>query len=186
MPTGVLPYVPSELDIIFHSEQGIVGMGPELTDQTQGDNDLLNASKRRVSLIPGAAFVNHVDSFAIARGGHLDAAILGAYQVAENGDLANWKLPGARLGSIGGAMDIAVGARRVFAMMTHVTREGAPKIVPAVTYPLTAARCVTKIFTDLAVIAVTARGLEVQSIAPGVSFAELQAATGAPLVTPRA
>ena len=124
MPISVIPFVEADKDVIFHSENGIIGMGPELEGVDMVDNDLLSAGKRQVSLIQGGSFVHHADSFALARGGRLDAAILGAYQVAGNGDLANWKLPGAKTGSIGGAMDIAVGARRVYAMMTHTTRDG--------------------------------------------------------------
>jgi len=181
MPLTVMPFVPVERDVIFHSENGIIGMGPELADPAQGDQDLLSAGKRPVTLIPGGSFVHHADSFALARSGRLDAALLGAYQVAENGDLANWKLPGAKLGSIGGAMDIAAGAKRVFVMMTHVTTKGQPKIVRKVTYPLTARRCVTRIFTDLAVISVTAKGLVVEDIAPGLTLADLQNVTEAQL-----
>lgn len=182
MPTTVLPYVSKERDVIFHSENGIIGMGPEPDDPSDGDDDLISAGKRRVTLIPGGSFVHHADSFAIARGGMLDAAILGAYQVAEYGDLANWKLPGARLGSIGGAMDIAVGARRVLIMMTHVTADGAPKVVKTLTYPITAKRCVTKIFTDLAVISVTPQGLVLEELVDGVSVSEIQAVTEPTLI----
>jgi 3-oxoadipate CoA-transferase beta subunit len=181
MPLTVMPFVPVERDVIFHSENGIIGMGPELADPAQGDQDLLSAGKRPVTLIPGGSFVHHADSFALARGGRLDAALLGAYQVAENGDLANWKLPGAKLGSIGGAMDIAVGAKRVFAMMTHVTTKGQPKIVRKITYPLTARRCVTRIFTDLAVISVTPKGLLLEEVAPGLTPADVQNVTEAEL-----
>jgi 3-oxoadipate CoA-transferase beta subunit len=181
MPLTVMPFVPVERDVIFHSENGIIGMGPELTDPAQGDQDLLSAGKRPVTLIPGASIVHHADSFALARSGRLDAALLGAYQVAENGDLANWKLPGAKLGSIGGAMDIAAGAKRVFVMMTHVTTKGQPKIVRKITYPLTARRCVTRIFTDLAVISVTPKGLVLEEIAPGLTPADVQNVTEAEL-----
>ena len=181
MPLTVMPFVPVERDVIFHSENGIIGMGPELADPAQGDQDLLSAGKRPVTLIPGGSFVHHADSFALARGGRLDAALLGAYQVAENGDLANWKLPGAKLGSIGGAMDIAAGAKRVFAMMTHVTTKGQPKIVRKITYPLTARRCVTRIFTDLAVISVTPDGLLLEEVAPGLTPADVQNVTEAEL-----
>jgi 3-oxoacid CoA-transferase B subunit len=182
MPLTVMPFVPVERDVIFHSENGIIGMGPELADPALGDNDLLSAGKRPVTLIPGGAFVHHADSFALARGGRLDATILGAYQVAENGDLANWKLPRAKLGSIGGAMDIAVGAKRVLAMMTHVTSKGEPKIVKSITYPMTARRCVMHIFTDLAVISVTPAGLVLEEIAPGLTVAEVQAVTEPTLI----
>jgi 3-oxoadipate CoA-transferase beta subunit len=182
MPLMVLPYVEVERDIIYHSENGIIGMGPELADPSQGDDDLLSAGKRPVSLIPGGSFVNHADSFALVRGGRLDAAIMGAYQVAENGDLANWKLPGTRLGGIGGAMDIASGAKRLLIMMSHATSDGKPKIVKTLSYPVTAQRCVTKIFTDLAVIAVTAQGLRLEEIAPGLSVEDVQAVTEPKLI----
>lgn len=182
MPLMVMPFVPVEHDVIFHSENGIIGMGPELADPAQGDQDLLSAGKRPVTLIPGGSFVHHADSFALARSGRLDAALLGAYQVAENGDLANWKLPGAKLGSIGGAMDIASGAKRVFVMMTHVTTKGQPKIVRKITYPLTARRCVTRIFTDLAVISVTPKGLVLEEAAPGLTPADVQNVTEATLI----
>lgn len=182
MPLAVMPFVPVERDVIFHSENGIIGMGPELADPALGDSDLLSAGKRPVTLVPGGCFVHHADSFALARGGRLDAAILGAYQVAENGDLANWKLPGAKLGSIGGAMDIAVGAKRVLVMMTHVTSRGEPKIVRKITYPLTARRCVTRIFTDLAVISVTPTGLVLEEVAPGLTPAAVQNVTEAALL----
>lgn len=182
MPLTVMPFVPVERDVIFHSENGIIGMGPELADPALGDSDLLSAGKRPVTLIPGASFVHHADSFALARGGRLDATILGAYQVAENGDLANWKLPGARLGSIGGAMDIAVGAKRVLVMMTHVTSRGEPKIVKKITYPLTARGCVTNIFTNLATISVTKGGLVLEELAPGLTMADVQNVTEAPLI----
>lgn len=184
MPISVIPHVDADKDVIFHSENGIVGMGPELDDGTT-DNDLLSAGKRPVSLIKGGSFVHHADSFAIARGGRLDAAVLGAYQVAANGDLANWKLPGARTGSIGGAMDIAVGARRIFAMMTHTTREGEPKLVAELTYPATALGVVTKVFTNLGVISVERDGFVLEEIAPGVDLDHVRDATGATLRTDR-
>ncbi|MDP6604347.1 MAG: 3-oxoacid CoA-transferase subunit B [Rhodospirillales bacterium] len=177
MPTKCLPYVPPERDVLFHSENGIIGMGPPPADPADADNDLLSAGKSPVTLIPGGCFIHHADSFAISRGGRLDATILGAYQVAENGNLANWRLPNARTGSVGGAMDIAVGSKRVFAIMTHVTREGEAKVVNALSYPLTALRSVTKIFTDMAVIAVTADGLVLEEVAPGLTPDDVQAAT---------
>jgi len=183
MPLAVVPFVDPAKDIIFHSENGIIGMGPELEGTGVVDNDLLSAGKRPVSLIPGGSFVHHADSFALARGGRLDAAILGAYQVASNGDLANWKLPGARTGSIGGAMDIAIGARRVLAIMTHKTRDGEPKLVERLTYPPTALGVVTKVFTDLGVIAIREGRFILEEVAPGVEVGEVSAATGAELCT---
>lgn len=180
MPLTVLPFVPPEKDIIFHSENGIIGMGPEI-EGAETDNDLLSAGKRPVSLMPGGSFVHHADSFALARGGRLDATILGAFQVAENGDLSNWKLPGARTGSIGGAMDIAVGARRVFIMMSHTTREGQPKLVRTLSYPPTALGVVTKVFTELGVFSIGETGFVLEEIAPGVGLKDVKAATAAPL-----
>jgi 3-oxoacid CoA-transferase B subunit len=177
MPTLVLPHVPADRDVIFHSENGIVGLGPAPADPADYDPDLMTAGKKPASLIPGAAIVHHADSFAIVRGGRLDAAVLGAFQVAENGDLANWKLLGAKGGSVGGAMDIAVGAKQVLVMMTHVTKDGEPKVVTALSYPVTARNSVTKIFTDMAVIAITADGLVLDELAPGITADEVQAAT---------
>ena len=182
MPTMVLPHVPADRDVIFHSENGIVGMGPRPADPADVDPDILTAGKDPATLIAGGAYVHHADSFAIVRGGRLDAAILGAFQVAENGDLANWRLPDARGGSVGGAMDIAVGARRILAMMTHTTREGEPKVVSALSYPPTARRVVTKVFTDMAVIAVTSAGLVLEEVAPDLTADEVQAATGPALI----
>jgi 3-oxoadipate CoA-transferase, beta subunit len=183
MPISVIPFVDPAKDVIFHSENGIIGMGPELEGEGNVDNDLLSAGKRQVSLIEGGSFVHHADSFALARGGRLDAAVLGAYQVASNRDLANWKLPGARTGSIGGAMDIAVGARRVLVMMTHTTQDGEPKLVDALTYPVTAQGVVTKVFTNLGVFAIDEKGFTLEEIAEGVTLDEVRAATAAPLFT---
>lgn len=184
MPTLTVNHIPEGRDVIFHSENGIIGMGPMPENEADYDPDLMSAGKGPVTLIAGGAFIHHADSFAVARGGRLDAAVLGAFQVAANGDLANWRLPGDTMGSVGGAMDIAVGAKRVFAMMTHVARDGAPKIVDTLSYPLTTQRCVTKIFTDMAVIAVTPDGFALEEVAPGVSVDEVVAATGAPLTVP--
>ena len=182
MPTMVLACVPADRDVMFHSENGIVGMGPGPEDPADVDPDILTAGKNPASLIAGGAYVHHADSFAIVRGGRLDAAILGAFQVAENGDLANWRLPDARGGSVGGAMDIAVGARRILAMMTHTTRDGEPKVVGALSYPLTALGVVTKVFTDMAVIAVTSAGLVLEEVAPDLTADEVQSATGPALI----
>lgn len=181
MPTLTVNYIPEGRDILFHSENGIIGMGPKPAREEDIDPDLMSAGKGPVTLIPGGAFIHHADSFAVARGGRLDAAVLGAFQVAVNGDLANWKLPTAKSGSVGGAMDIAAGAKRVFAMMTHTAKDGEPKIVEELTYPLTAKTCVTKIFTDMAVVAVTPDGYVLEEVAPGFSADEVQAATAAPL-----
>ncbi len=181
MPLSVVPHVDAKKDVVFHSENGIIGMGPELDTVENPDNDLLSAGKRPVSLMPWGSFVHHADSFALARGGRLDATILGAFQVAANGDLANWKLPGARTGSIGGAMDIAVGARRVLIIMNHQTREGEPKLLDRLTYPPTALGVVTKVFTNLGVFAIRNGGFVLEEIAPEVGVDEVLAATGAVL-----
>lgn len=186
MPTVVLPFVPTDRDVMIHSENGIIGVGGEMTDPDRQDNDLMSAGARHVSLVAGGCFVDHATSFALVRGGRLDVTILGGYQVAENGDLANWRLPKAKAGNIGGAMDLVVGARRVFVTMTHVTNDGKPKIVKALTYPVTGRRCVTKIFTDLAVVSVTPEGLVLDEIAPGSSLDEVRAATGVELTLGRA
>ncbi len=182
MPTLVPTHLPPGRDVIFHSENGIVGMGPPPQRPEDIDPDLLGAGKQPMTLIAGGAYVHHADSFAIVRGGRLDAAILGAFQVAANGDLANWRLPGKPGGNVGGAMDIAAGAKHVLAMMTHVTRDGEPKIVEQLTYPLTAQRAVTKIFTDMAVITVTKEGLVLEEKAPGLTATDVQEATAAPLI----
>jgi len=181
MPTLTANFVPGDREVIFHSENGIIGMGPIPAREEDYDPDLMSAGKGPVTLIAGGAFVHHADSFAVARGGRLDAAVLGAFQVAANGDLANWRLPGARSGSVGGAMDIAVGAKRVFAMMTHTTRDGESKIVDTLSYPLTAQRCVTKIFTDMAVVAVTPDGFVLEEVAPGLTVDAVAATTAARL-----
>ena len=180
MPILVPEYIPAGRDVMFHSENGVIGMGPPPAPGEE-DQDLISAGKSLITLIPGGAYVNHTDSFAIARGGRLDCAVLGAFQVAANGDLCNWRLPDQKSGSVGGAMDIAAGAKRVFVTMTHTTRDGAPKIVAARTYPLTAGGVVTKIYTDMAVIAVTPDGLVLEAVAPGLTADDVQAATGAPL-----
>ncbi len=184
MPTLVPNYLPPHLEIIVHSENGILGVGPRPAAE-EADADLVNAGRELISLRPGASLFSHADSFGMVRGGHLDVAILGAYQVSERGDLANWRLKDASLGSPGGAMDLVMGARRVFAMMEHVAREGAPKVVRECDYPLTGIACVTTIFTDVAVIDVTSDGLVLREVAPGWSAEAVQAITKARLVVPR-
>lgn len=168
---------------VCHSENGILGVAP-VYDTT--DPDLINASKEPVSLAIGGAFFDHATSFAMIRGGYIDVAVLGAFEISANGDLANWSAgePGA-IPAVGGAMDLAAGARRVFVLMRHQTRDGEPKIRRACRCPLTAAGVVDRIYTDLAVIRVTAAGLIVEEIAEDVSAAELRAQTEAPLAIPR-
>lgn len=180
MPTLVAQFVPPDRTVLFHSENGIIGMGPR-PSAGELDPDLVDAGKVPVTLLPGAAIMDHEDSFCVIRGGRLDVAILGAFQVSEHGDLANWRLPDAILGSVGGAMDIALGARRTVVMMRHVDSSGRPKIVRRLTYPLTAKSCVSRIFTDLAVIDVEAGELVIRQLAPGISLPSLQAVSEPPL-----
>lgn len=181
LPTLVANHVPDGREVIYHSENGILGMGPSPAPG-EGDPELINAGKEPVTIVPGAAYVHHTDSFLIMRGGHLDISVLGAFQVAANGDLANWAtndddFPPA----VGGAMDLAVGARRVLVLTTHTTTDGEPKLMDRCTYPLTAAGVVDRVYTDLAVLDVTPDGFTVTEIVPGLSREELQARTGAPL-----
>lgn len=176
IPTLAANYVPAGREIVFHSENGILGVGPAPAKGKE-DPDLINAGKEFVTILPGGSFFHQADSFSMTRGKHVDVAVLGGLQVTANGDLANWKVKGAKLGSIGGAMDIANGAKRVFVAMTHATSKGEPKIVNALSYPLTALRCVTRIYTDIAVIDVTPQGLTLREVAPGHTTADVQALT---------
>jgi len=181
LPTMVANHLPKDREIILHSENGILGMGPAPA-AGQEDWDLVNAGKQPVTLLAGGAFFHHADSFAMMRGGHLDICVLGAFQVSAGGDLANWH-PGApdAIPAVGGAMDLASGARQVFVMMEHQTKAGESKIVERCTYPLTGIGCVSRIYTDLAVIDVTPQGLEALQWVDALSFAELAAMTAAPL-----
>jgi 3-oxoacid CoA-transferase B subunit len=177
IPNLVASYVPPEFTIYFHSENGILGMGPR-ANPGEEDFDLVDAMKVPVTLRPGAAFFSQVDAHVMTRGGHLDICILGGLQVSEKGDLANWRVPGAKgAGGIGGAMDISVGAERLIVTMEHTAKDGAPKILKTCTYPLTALECVHTIITDLAVIDVTSQGLQLREVAPGFSPEEVQAVT---------
>lgn len=182
MPLSVVPHVPASHDIMFHSENGIIGMGPAPEREADNDTALMSAGRQFVTLREGGSYVDHADSFIVARGGRLDATILGAFQVAENGDLANWRLPTAKTGNIGGAMDLAVGAKRVYAMMSHTARDGSAKIVSKLTYPPTALGVVTKVFTELAVIAVGPDGFILEEVAPGQTAESVQALTEAKLI----
>ena len=181
LPTLVANHLPREREIFLHSENGLLGMGPAPAPGEE-DEDLINAGKQPVTLLPGGAYFHHADSFAMMRGGHLDICVLGAFQVSVGGDLANWHTgaPGA-IPAVGGAMDLAIGAKQVFIMMEHQTRPGESKIVAACSYPLTGVGCVNRIYTDLAVIDVTADGLVVREMVDGLSPAELQTLTGVPL-----
>ncbi len=182
LPTLVANHLPRDREIVLHTENGLLGMGPAPEPGVE-DPDLINASKQPVTALPGAAYFHHADSFAMMRGGHLDFCVLGAFQVSVAGDLANWHTgtPDA-IPAVGGAMDLAIGAKHVYVMMEHQTRNGESKIVARCTYPLTGIRCVGRIYTDLAVIDVTSRGLAVLEIVDGLAFDELQRLTGVPLV----
>lgn len=180
LPTLVADYISEGKEIIFHSENGLLGLGPK-PEPGEEDPDLVNAGKEPITLVDGGSYFSQSDSFAMIRGGHLDAAILGAFQVSRHGDLASWKLPNATLGRVGGAMDLTVGSKRVFLFMQHTTKKGEAKIVEECTYPLTAKNCVNRIYTNLAVIEVTEEGLIVSELAPNVTFEYVQERTGAPL-----
>src|SRR5258708_22730869 len=181
MPTLVGNHLPKDREIFLHSENGILGMGPAPVKGAE-DWDLINAGKEPVTLLTGGAYFHHTDSFAMMRGGHLDVAVLGAFQVSVTGDLANWSTGGDATPAVGGAMDLAVGATDVWGMMEHLTKSGESKIVPHCTYPLTGIGVVKRIYTDLAVIDVTPRGLVAAQLVPGLSFAPLQRLTGVPLL----
>jgi 3-oxoadipate CoA-transferase, beta subunit len=181
LPTLVANHVPEGREIIYHSENGILGMGPAPRPGEE-DPELINAGKALVTLLPGGAYMHHTDSFVVMRGGHLDVSVLGAFQVSATGDLANWATDDETFPpAVGGAMDLAVGAKRVLVLTTHTTADGRPKLLDRCTYPLTAAGVVDRVYTDLAVLDVTADGLLVREVAEGVSADELRAATGAPL-----
>ena len=181
LPTLVANHLPRDREILLHSENGVLGMGPAPAKGDE-DADLINAGKQPVTLLPGGAFFHHADSFAMMRGGHLDCCVLGAFQVSVAGDLANWHTGGKdAIPAVGGAMDLAIGAKSVYVMMEHQARNGASKIVPSCTYPVTGLQCVNRIYTDLAVIDVTPSGLVVIDIVPGLPFAELARLTGVPL-----
>jgi 3-oxoadipate CoA-transferase, beta subunit len=184
LPTLVAAQIPTGLEVILHSENGVLGMGPP-PPAGQEDYDLINAGKQPVTLLPGGAFFHHADSFSMMRGGHLDICVLGAFQVSVKGDLANWHTgaPDA-IPAVGGAMDLAIGAKQTFVMMDHLSKSGESKIVAECSYPLTAAACVSRIYTDLAVLAVTPAGLQVLDLAEGLSFDALQDLTGQPLLRP--
>jgi 3-oxoadipate CoA-transferase beta subunit len=181
MPLAVVNFMPADRDIVFHSENGLLGMR-DLKPGEEPDPELVNAGKRPVRMLPGGAFFNHADSFLMIRGGHLDFAVLGAYEVAENGDLANWRLPESKgAPAVGGAMDLVYGAKKVLVICEHNSKDGSPKIVKETKLPLTGRECVSKIFTDLAVIERTGDGMVVREIVDGMTFNELQDRTGAKL-----
>lgn len=181
-PVKVANHIPAGREIVLHSENGILGMGPT-PPEDRIDHDLINAGKQPVTMVPGGSFFHHADSFAMIRGGHIDVCVLGAYQVAANGDIANWStgkpddIPG-----VGGAMDLAAGAKKIVVMMTHNTRQGGHKLVEQITYPATARSVVRRVYTDLAVLDVEGAAFRAVRMAPGVTLELLQERTGAPVV----
>ena len=185
IPTMVANHVPPEREVIFQSENGVIGMGPAPA-KGQEDPWLINAGKQVITLVKGASFVGHADSFGMIRGGHIDLCVLGAFEVAENGDLANWATSeNDTAPAVGGAMDLAAGARRLWVLMEHTTKDGRPKLVERCGYPLTGLACVTRVYTNLAVLdVVPGQGFLVRDMAPGLDFETLQARSGARLHRP--
>jgi 3-oxoadipate CoA-transferase beta subunit len=182
IPELVAKFVPEGREFIYHTENGLLGMGPT-PEEGEGDPELINAGKKHVTALPGAAYFHHADSFAMIRGGHLDLCVLGALQVSKDGDLANWSTgaPDA-IPAVGGAMDLVAGVKSIYVITQHCTKNGDPKLVPSCTYPLTGCGVVDKIYTDLAVIEVTPAGFRLIELTPGIDFAYVQERTGAPLL----
>ena len=184
IPTLVANHLGADKEVMLHSENGVIGMGPAPAAGEE-DYDLINAGKQPVTLLPGGAFFHHADSFAMMRGGHVDVCVLGAFQVSAKGDLANWHTgaPDA-IPAVGGAMDLATGARKTWIMMEHNTKAGDAKLVPACSYPLTGLACVSRVYTELAVLDITPKGVVVREMAEGLAFADLQSRTGFELLPP--
>lgn len=182
IPELIAHHVPEGREFIYHTENGMLGMGPPPAEDKR-DLDLMNAGKKYVTAKPGAAYFHHADSFCMIRGGHIDVCVLGTMQVAENGDIANWSTgaPGA-IPAVGGAMDLVQGVKHIYVITQHTTRNGDPKLVKRCTYPLTGPGVVSRIFTDLAVVDVTPEGFQLVELAPGIDFEEVQAKTGAPIL----
>jgi len=182
IPELVAKFVPQGRTLIYHTENGLLGMGPS-PEQGLGDPELINAGKKQVTANPGAAYFHHADSFAMIRGGHIDLCVLGALQVSSDGDLANWSTgaPDA-IPAVGGAMDLVAGVKSVYVITQHCTKQGEPKLVESCTYPLTGCKVIDRIYTDLAVIQVTSQGFKLIELSPGVDFQYVQDRTNAPLV----
>lgn len=182
LPTKIANYLPKDKEVFLHSENGLLAFG-EAPPKGEEDDELINAGKEYVTMLTGGSFFHHGDSFAMMRGGHLDICVLGAFQVAENGDLANWHTgaPDA-IPAVGGAMDLAVGAKKVFVTTDHLTKNGEPKIVAELTYPVTGKKCVDRVYTDLCMIEIVNGKMHVLEMVDGLSFEELQSKTSAPLI----
>lgn len=180
MPEMIAQFIPDGVEVVLHTENGLLGMGPSPA-AGDGDPELINAGKRQVTALPGASYFHHADSFAMIRGGHLDLCVLGALEVAANGDLANWSTGGDAIPAVGGAMDLVSGVKAVYVMTSHCTRNGKPKLVEACAYPLTGVGVVDRIYTDLAVVEVGPDGFEVVDLTEGVAFDEVAARTDAPI-----
>lgn len=185
IPELVTKFVPEGREFIYHTENGLLGMGPS-PKEGEGDPELINAGKRPVTALDGASYFHHADSFSMIRGGHLDLCVLGALQVASNGDLANWST-GAKdaIPAVGGAMDLVAGVKSIYVLTQHCTKKGEPKLVKACTYPLTGCGVVSRIYTDLAIIDVTSEGFQLLELSPNVDFAYVQDRTDAPLLLPK-
>jgi len=182
IPEMVAKFVPEGREFIYHTENGLLGMGPS-PEPGNEDPELINAGKKAVTAVPGASFFHHGDSFTMIRGGHIDVCVLGAMQISENGDLANWSTGAAdAIPAVGGAMDLVAGVKTIFVISQHTTKNGAAKLVKQCSYPLTGKHVVSRVYTDLAIIDVTNEGFRVRQLAPGVNFEEVAAKTDAPLL----